>query len=222
MLQGPSIIPNNISSAVILCHGYGSNGDDMFGLALQLQNTFPNTAFYCPNGITQIDSDAYEWFSLHDFVSPDAVTPAYIEELIQRSKPATEQLNTYIQEIKKIHHLQDKHLFIGGFSQGGLIALHTGLKWPNALGGLISCSGIPIGFHSACPPSCVHHQTPVLLTHGEMDPVVPVQSLFYTQSELAKINITPDIFIGEYLMHTIDMDCIRHISAFIQEHLKNG
>lgn len=60
-----------------------------------------------------------------------------------------------------------------GFSQGGAIALHAGLRYPERLAGIIALSTyLPLRaaaaeFHAA------NRDTPIFMAHGSLDPVIP-------------------------------------------------
>jgi phospholipase/carboxylesterase len=62
---------------------------------------------------------------------------------------------------------------LAGFSQGGAVALHAGLRYPERLGGIIGLSTyLPLRasageFHAA------NRETPIFLAHGTLDPMVP-------------------------------------------------
>jgi phospholipase/carboxylesterase len=62
---------------------------------------------------------------------------------------------------------------LAGFSQGGAIALHAGLRYPEKLAGIIALSTyLPLRaatgeFHEA------NRATPIFMAHGSLDPVVP-------------------------------------------------
>lgn len=60
-------------------------------------------------------------------------------------------------------------LFLGGFSQGAVMALLTGLSMDVSLAGLVALSGYYL------PPSAIKQQPPIFQAHGELDPVIPFQ-----------------------------------------------
>jgi phospholipase/carboxylesterase len=64
---------------------------------------------------------------------------------------------------------------LGGFSQGGLMTIDVGLRYPHLLAGLISISGYvfePENLVQELSP--VARQQPLLLTHGTVDPLIPI------------------------------------------------
>ena len=63
---------------------------------------------------------------------------------------------------------------LGGFSQGGLMAVEVGLRYPHRFAGIVGISGY------ICEPeklltelSPVAHQQRLLITHGTLDPMIP-------------------------------------------------
>ena len=64
---------------------------------------------------------------------------------------------------------------LAGFSQGGALALHTGIRYPETLGGILVLSGyevLPETREAEASPA--NRRTPMLFCHGTQDPLVPV------------------------------------------------
>lgn len=222
MLQGPFFAPSDIKYAVILCHGYGSNGDDLAGLIPFLSNALPHTGFFCPNAPTPMMYNGYEWFSLSDYAGiPEMADRHYLDDLLKRAEKPAGLLSEYIEHIKTTYNLQDHNIILGGFSQGGLMALYTGLTGPHNIAGIIGCSAVPIVFENAIPTSSIKRKIPVLLTHGSADDVVPVYGVNITKDELQKANIEADICLSDGLGHGIDNTCLTTIISFISNIFKN-
>ncbi|MBR5130162.1 MAG: dienelactone hydrolase family protein [Alphaproteobacteria bacterium] len=222
MLNGPSFVPSKIQNAVILCHGYGSNGDDLMGLVPYLKQSLPQTGFFCPNGPTPMMYNGFEWFSLSDYnMAPEFVSNDYLDILVQRCEEPSKLLISYIEHIKKNFNLEDKNIILMGFSQGGLLALYTGLTTQNTLSGLIGCSAIPIIFEKNLNASNITKQPSILLTHGTSDEVVPSNGVNLSAHQLSKVGIKPKIFLSEGLGHGIDTPCLNEIISFIQKCCNN-
>jgi len=71
-------------------------------------------------------------------------------------------------------------IVVAGFSQGGAIALHTGLRFPKRLAGLVALSTwLPLAqaFREevAAAPGAVPRDLPIFMAHGSYDPVLPVE-----------------------------------------------
>lgn len=72
--------------------------------------------------------------------------------------------------------LSPKHVILAGFSQGGVIALHAGLKYPVRLGGIIALSTyLPTIEQITVERSGASQSTPIFMAHGSFDSVVPVE-----------------------------------------------
>jgi phospholipase/carboxylesterase len=69
-----------------------------------------------------------------------------------------------------------RRIVLAGFSQGGAMALHVGLRAPEALGGIIGLSTyLPLRERLATEASAANRATPILLCHGHDDAVLPFQ-----------------------------------------------
>lgn len=71
------------------------------------------------------------------------------------------------------------HIVVAGFSQGGAIAMHTAMRFPERLGGLLALSTwMPL--ESTIRDEVVQSVTsqprdlPVLMAHGSFDPMLPI------------------------------------------------
>lgn len=69
--------------------------------------------------------------------------------------------------------IEAKRIMLGGFSQGGALALYAALTFPEQLAGVMSLSGwLPL--HASFPGAKRTPDTlPVLQCHGDSDPIVP-------------------------------------------------
>ena len=66
-------------------------------------------------------------------------------------------------------------IVLAGFSQGGAIVLHTGLRYPQPLAGILALSTyVPLADTLAREASAANSRIPVMMAHGTQDPVVPV------------------------------------------------
>src|ERR1051325_10517867 len=72
-LQGPSHGPANgqaATTAVIVLHGYGANGDDLIGLAPYFAKSLPGAVFYAPNAPQPWEGGGFggrQWFGLQGY-----------------------------------------------------------------------------------------------------------------------------------------------------------
>ncbi len=66
-------------------------------------------------------------------------------------------------------------VLLAGFSQGGAIALHTGLRYPERLAGILALSTyLPLAARLEAEMSTANRTIPIMMAHGTQDPVVPL------------------------------------------------
>lgn len=69
-----------------------------------------------------------------------------------------------------------ERVVLAGFSQGGAIVLHTGLRHASRLGGILALSTyLPLAESLPVEASAANRDIPIMLAHGDADPVVPLQ-----------------------------------------------
>lgn len=66
-----------------------------------------------------------------------------------------------------------RNIVLAGFSQGCAMALHTGLRFPQRLAGIVALSGyLPLADSLTTERAAANADTPIFMGHGNMDPVV--------------------------------------------------
>ena len=91
-----------------------------------------------------------------------------------------------------------------GFSQGTMMSLHVALRRPAQVAGILGFSGLLAG------PELLADQAvskpPVLLIHGDMDDMLPVQNLHDAVSALTAVDINVEWHVSQGAGHTIAQD----------------
>ena len=208
-----------VKSVLIMLHGYGANGDDLISMASQIQEQNSYMAFYAPNAPFQMEYNAYKWFDIGDLDNESIYEQfSYIEKLIKRAMPEISVVNSFIDKIKLKHNLTDKDIALMGFSQGGLLALMTGLMHAEKLNCLIGCSAVPLSINDTFDLSHILSKPDTLLTHGTDDDVIPLIGMEITENTLKNVNIHTETHIVPGMGHNIDMSSILAMSQFLKEH----
>ncbi|MGH7415964.1 MAG: alpha/beta hydrolase, partial [Candidatus Rokuibacteriota bacterium] len=66
-------------------------------------------------------------------------------------------------------------LILAGFSQGGAMALHVGLRYPDRLAGVLALSCfLPLASTLAAEAAAANHDVPIFWAHGAHDPMIPL------------------------------------------------
>jgi phospholipase/carboxylesterase len=206
LLDGPRRAPSNgqaPDSLVILLHGYGSNGEDLIGLAPYWDRLLPGTAFTSPNAPESLPmmASAFQWFPLST-MDPSAVAKS--------ARAAAPILSAFITAEMARHNFGPERTVLVGFSQGTMMALEVGLAWPVAFAGIIGFSGALVGFEGAVS------KPPVLLIHGDQDDRVPHAASVSALATLKAARLTASLHTSPRTSHTIAMDGLQAAAGFLK------
>ena len=197
-------------NAVILCHGYGGDGKDISILAGYWRTYLPETIFICPDAPERCAANAsgYQWFDLMDQTS---------EQILSKSLVAENKLNKLIDEVKESYNLLANQIIIGGFSQGSMISLQTGIKRKDKINSIIGYSGKIIdvehlGKNLISRPN-------IILMHGDIDQVVPIDSLLEAKNFFNENNYAIESQIFKNCEHRIPTEGSSLGLQFIKKHL---
>ena len=115
------------------------------------------------------------------------------------------------------HGVPSENIIIAGFSQGGAVAYHTGVRSQHKLGGILALSTyIPFAEEVEHEQTKVNMETPIFTCHGTYDPVVPIQ-LGKMSADLL-VNLGYPLEWKEYPMqHQVMMEQIKDIGSWINK-----
>jgi phospholipase/carboxylesterase len=199
--------------SVIWLHGLGADGHDFEGIVPQLHlNNKSSIHFIFPNAPIQPVTinggmQMRAWYDILEMSLERKVDMAGIHQ-------SAKQIELLIQqEIDK--GIPSEHILLAGFSQGGVIALHAGLRYSHKLAGIIGLSTyLPALDQLETERSPTNNSTPIFMGHGILDSIVAIESgkaVFRTLTDLEY-----QVEWHDYLMeHSVCMEEIGHISAFL-------
>ena len=154
-------------SIVVLVHGYGADGSDLLGLADSLGEHLPDTVFVAPDAPERCVGGGfgYQWF-------PIPWLDGSAQEAAERGlDAAAEDLNGFLDARLAEAGLGPDRLALVGFSQGAMMSLHVAPLRAVAVAGVGAISGRLLRPELLRAEAVV--RPPVLLVHGDQDPVVP-------------------------------------------------
>lgn len=108
-----------------------------------------------------------------------------------------------------------ENIALAGFSQGGAMALHAGLRSERRLAGIIAISGyLPAAHALEAEARAERRDTPILICHGRYDRVVPHAGghASFKRLERAGFSVTWAEFDVE---HTMDLDEVKFIKHWL-------
>lgn len=210
-LSGPIIRPKSgdPKSILVLLHGYGSDGQDLIGLAPLFADLLPDAVIFAPNGPEQcpLNPAGYQWFDLG--TSSDLMRLEGIDD-------AATTIHVLLDSLFAETGLGPSDTLLAGFSQGGMLSLFAGLSRPEPLRGIISFSGgLPID-QDNWPD--IAAQPPVLLVHGDSDEVVPTMMSIATADALELRGLDVTRHIEPNCPHAIAPDGVEAARQFVSAH----
>ena len=207
-----------VKQAMIMFHGYGSNGEDLISLAPEMETKIPDTIFYSPNAPDVLTADGYKWYDIDELASGDVYEHfEYIQKLMASAKEAASGATDFMRYIEYKHSLSQNDIILMGFSQGALMALIMGLTCAPAVKGIIACSSIPLTINESLSLDDVKSTPPVLLTHGTADDVVPYVGMQITENTLKNIGCKTTTHIVKGMGHAIDFSCEKAMIDFVSK-----
>ena len=197
-------------NAVILCHGYGGDGKDISILAGYWRTYLPDTIFICPDAPEKCEASpsGFQWFDLTD-QDP--------EQILSKSLVAENKLNKLIDEVKEGYNLLANQIIIGGFSQGSMISLQTGIKRKDTINSIIGYSGKIID--TTHLGKNIISRPKIILMHGDMDQVVTIDGLLEAKAFFSENNYEIETKIFKNCEHRIPTEGSSLGLQFIKKHL---
>jgi len=205
------------TASVVWLHGLGADGHDFppivpeleLPAALPVRFVFP----HAPMRAVTINAGMVmrAWYDIRlegDARTPDAddlgQSEAQVRALIRREQE---------------RGMPAARIVLAGFSQGGAVTLHTGLRYPERLAGLIalSCS-LPLAGTVAAGAAPAGRGMGVFAAHGRYDDMVPPARGRQAREVLSELGYA--VTWREYpIPHSVSAEEIRDISTWLQEAL---
>lgn len=212
-IDGPRMPPSGggkPAKLVIFAHGYGSNGEDLIGLAAYFARALPDAVFVSPNAPEPVPGypGGYQWFPL------TRLDPQTTAAGVRRAAPV---LDRFIDAELVRYGLKPSACALVGFSQGTMMALHVALRRTEPLGAVLGYSG-----HLAAPEALaaeVKSRPPVCVIHGDRDDVIPIPALFTAVEAMGAAGVGSLWRVSRGAGHTIAEDGLSLGTSFLRDAL---
>lgn len=216
-LSGPSVAPRSGGAPrqlVVILHGYGADGDDLIGLGQHWSSLMPDALFLAPNAPTRCaqNSFGFEWFPI-DFED--------MNRSVGGGAPlAREVVAGALGDFWSQTGLGPAQTLLVGFSQGAMMALHVALRRPRPIAGVVGYSGMMIDKESVAAE--IRSRPPVLLIHGDADPVVPFASLHEAVGILSDLEVPAQWHVSPRVGHGIAPDGLAAGAQFLKNAFRDA
>ena len=211
----------NPTATVIWMHGLGADGNDFAPMVPELRlGSAPAIRFVFPHApmIAVTINNGYVMRAWYDVSYGD---------LEGKSRQADEKgVRASQAEIEKLiarevgRGIRANKIVIAGFSQGGAIALHTGLRHAAPLAGIMALSTyLPAPHTLPAEAAAANRDIALFYAHGSDDQVIPMAMAETSRQTLSAAGYAVDWH--EYPMqHSVCLEEIRDISAWLQTVLR--
>ena len=202
----------NPTTSVIWLHGLGADGHDFEAIVPELDLPAIPIRFVFPHAPMQpvtINAGIVmrAWYDVSDAAirredeAGVRASQERIEALIAREKERGTSAN---------------RLLLAGFSQGGAVALHTGLRHRERLAGIMALSCyLPVADKLAAEAQAENRGVPVFMGHGILDPVVAISRALGSRELLGREGYTVE-WHQYHMPHSVCAEEIRDISTWLR------
>lgn len=199
------------SGLVLWLHGLGADGHDFAPLIPLLRR--PDLRVVLPHApVRPVTLNGgfpmRAWYDIrHLSPGPDREPEAHIRE-------AARNLGALLREEQAACGLPWERVLVAVFSQGGAMALHLGLRWPERLAGIVALSTYLVLEETVSDEvSEAARDLPVFQAHGLMDPTVALQR---GEETARRIEDTVELTWRDYPMgHEVCPEEIRDLSVWL-------
>lgn len=203
--------------AVIWLHGLGADGYDFEPIVPDLVGPdWPALRFIFPhapmrpvtinNGMTMP-----AWYDIRALSQDERADAAGIEESVAQVHGLIAAQNQA--------GIDSSRIILAGFSQGGVVALHAGLRHGQPLAGIVGLSCyLPLAAELEQARSPAQAKTPLLLMHGSLDPVVAPALGEHARATLGQWGYQPE-WHSYPMQHQICMPQIAELQRWFGERL---
>lgn len=205
-------------ATVILLHGLGADGHDFASVVpeLNLPEELPIRFVFPHAPVRPITiNGGHAMRAWYDIDGVDLHERG--DELGIRA--SAELVHDLIEQEKALGIAADK-IILAGFSQGGAMALHCGLRYPERLAGILALSSyLPLPKKLANEASKVNQDISIFMAHGSQDAMLPLPLAQASCDLLTQLNYSVDFRVYP-MPHSVCMQEISDIVVWLEDTVK--
>lgn len=205
--------------AVVWLHGLGADGHDFAPFVAEIdRDGLPPIRFVFPHAPTRpvTVNGGYVMRAWYDILSLDFSARREDAHTIRESAL---QVAALLQR-EEDRGIPASNIVLAGFSQGGAMALHVGVRYPRRLAGLLALSTyLPLGDTVAEEAHPANRDVPIFQAHGQADNVIPCRIGQQSAAWLTAHGFT--VAWHEYPTgHNVTLEEMRDIEDWLQKVFK--
>lgn len=203
----------NPTASVIWLHGLGADGNDFAPIVPELELPERAIRFVFPHAPTQpvtINGGMVmrAWYDISDNAirredeGGVRASQAELEKLIAR---------------ERTRGVEARNIVLAGFSQGGAVVLHTGLRHAERLAGIMALSTyVPLADLVSGEIAPINRDLPIFMAHGSGDPIIPMARAQQSRALLEQLGYAVEWH--DYPMpHSVCAEEIGDVSVWLQK-----
>lgn len=177
----PSSLETGKPPVLFMFHGYGSNEDDLFSFASELQPEFCVISVRAPYPMEPMGN---AWYAINF----DAENGKWSDD--EQAKSSIDKIVFFINEACKAYGLDEDNVTLLGFSQGTILSYAVGISYPEKIKNIVALSGyINENILKEDYINKSHKNLKIYASHGQVDQVIPPEWAQRAPDFLTKLNI---------------------------------
>lgn len=180
-LVRPSSLETGKKPTIIMLHGYGSNKEDLFSFAPELDERFLIVSAQAPIGL---QPSGYAWYAITYLPGNQKFTND------EQALASRDLISEFIDEVVQHYQADPENICLMGFSQGAILSYATALSFPQKVRQVVAMSGY---IHDELLASNYRDNNfddlRIYSSHGAVDQVVPVEWDRQTPERLTQLKI---------------------------------
>jgi len=212
LIREPKIKQEKIP-CLFLLHGLGSNEKDLLRIGQRMDDRLMVVSLQGPYSFNNM-KDKYSWYPLQ-------LRNGNYNYDFEMAKSSKNKILKIVKQLSAQYNLDEENIFIGGFSQGGVMSLYTALSTNDIFRGAISFSGyLPAEAKSEILKSPRDPDLEIFASHGTSDKKVEFVRAEITMKFIDSLKVK-NTFYADNARHTVSPDHFANFDQWISDILDN-
>jgi phospholipase/carboxylesterase len=207
---------HNPDACVIWLHGLGADGHDFEPIVPELRlDPGLNIRFVFPHApmMPVTINQGFVMRAWYDIRTADIGAEPDEKGIRASAELVGEMIDAQIEQ-----GILPERIVLAGFSQGGAIVLHAGLRYPAKLAGILALSTyLPLAETLNAEKAEDNAATPIFLAHGSIDPVIPVGLAQRSLKHLEQQGYAVEWHEYNGMPHSVSAQEIYHVAEWLEK-----